>query len=592
MKKLYFLLFTLLITSTSFGQVEINEFQPNANGADPDPASFEIKGTPSATFSGVVLFIESDPGGSNPGDINSFESVSGTFDSNGLLVVSIADPENPSFTVALVDTFTGDVDTDLDADDDGTADDLSTIGTVYDAIGIPDTSGDEVTLYGAQLGGMDFSYSGDEPQLVFRDGATGDWYAINDPDNGEAYDINGNEVIALGSFDIPANVPTFGSTNPVYTLATGPIILVGTVSSVLDYEFDNGPSAAGDFTVEGSNLTDDILVTAPTDFEISETEGGTYTPSITLSEGGTGAIASTTIYVRLISDLAINSYSGDVTVTSAGADSKTVALSGNVYGALTNALAIKGVFDAAVGSSPKGMEIEVLSNIPDLSIFGVGSANNGGGSDGEEFTFPAVSATAGDVIYVVNTNQIADFNAYFGLSITEYASGAMSINGDDAIELFESGQVIDVFGTIDCDPNSSGSACPEWEHTDGWAYRNTAGPSTTFVHTEWDYSGVGNLDGATNGVSTDPYPGATLGLDELETNSFNIYPNPTITGFVNISSSSNDLLEASVFDILGKQVLESTVTNNQLNVSSLNAGVYILKLTQNNASTTKKLVIQ
>ncbi len=34
------------------------------------------------------------------------------------------------------------------------------------------------------------------------------------------------------------------------------------------------------------------------------------------------------------------------------------------------------------------------------------------------------------------------------------------------------------------------------------------------------------------------------------------------------------------------------VENNQLNVSNLNAGMYILKLSQNNATVTKKLVIQ
>ena len=33
-------------------------------------------------------------------------------------------------------------------------------------------------------------------------------------------------------------------------------------------------------------------------------------------------------------------------------------------------------------------------------------------------------------------------------------------------------QIIDTFGTDDCDPDGSGARCPEWEHTDGWAYRN------------------------------------------------------------------------------------------------------------------------
>jgi hypothetical protein len=40
------------------------------------------------------------------------------------------------------------------------------------------------------------------------------------------------------------------------------------------------------------------------------------------------------------------------------------------------------------GGTPKAIELYVYEDIVDLSIFGVGSANNGGGTDGEEFTFP------------------------------------------------------------------------------------------------------------------------------------------------------------------------------------------------------------
>ncbi len=90
----------------------------------------------------------------------------------------------------------------------------------------------------------------------------------------------------------------------------------------------------------------------------------------------------------------------------------------------------------------------------------------------------------------------------------------------------------------------------------------------------------------------DVTPTDPLSVNQFDSKNFSVYPNPTNTGFVNITSASTDLLKAKVFDILGKQVIESNVVNNQLNVSGLNAGVYIIKLTQNNASTTKKLVIK
>ncbi len=85
---------------------------------------------------------------------------------------------------------------------------------------------------------------------------------------------------------------------------------------------------------------------------------------------------------------------------------------------------------------------------------------------------------------------------------------------------------------------------------------------------------------------------ATLSAEGFETSQFSIYPNPTNTGKINITSTINDVISVSAFDILGKQVLNSRVTNNTLDVSNLKAGVYILKITQDNASVTRKLVIK
>ena len=85
---------------------------------------------------------------------------------------------------------------------------------------------------------------------------------------------------------------------------------------------------------------------------------------------------------------------------------------------------------------------------------------------------------------------------------------------------------------------------------------------------------------------------ATLSVSQFEANTFKVYPNPTSTGFVNIISSSNNDMTVAVFDVLGKQVINRTVSNNSLNVSTLNSGVYIMKISQNNATVTKKLVIK
>ena len=165
-------------------------------------------------------------------------------------------------------------------------------------------------------------------------------------------------------------------------------------------------------------------------------------------------------------------------------------------------LVITGVVDGPLtGGIPKAVEIYVVNNVADLSIYGFGSANNGGGSDGEEFTFPAVGAVAGDFIYVAS--ESTGFADFFGFS-PDYTSSAASLNGDDAIELFQSGAVVDVFGDINVD----GSGQP-WDHLDGWAYRiNGTGPDgTVFMIGNWSFSGTNALDGeTTNATAATPFP--------------------------------------------------------------------------------------
>ncbi|WP_445012629.1 T9SS type A sorting domain-containing protein [Aquimarina mycalae] len=71
-----------------------------------------------------------------------------------------------------------------------------------------------------------------------------------------------------------------------------------------------------------------------------------------------------------------------------------------------------------------------------------------------------------------------------------------------------------------------------------------------------------------------------------------MYPNPNTTGFLNITTQSNTAINVDVYNILGKRVISKTVNDQILNISHLNAGIYIIKLDQNNTSITKKLVIK
>ena len=169
---------------------------------------------------------------------------------------------------------------------------------------------------------------------------------------------------------------------------------------------------------------------------------------------------------------------------------------------LTEKLILTGIFDAHPGfSGTKGVEMYVVDDIADLSVFGIGVVNNGNGTDGVEYTFPDMSLTAGAFIYLVEDST--EFTDYFRQD-ADFIFGGINVNGNDAIELFENGQPLDVFGEVDMD--GTGTA---WEYLDGWVYRvdGTGPDGSTFFINNWKYSGIDALDGpATNSESNIPFP--------------------------------------------------------------------------------------
>lgn len=285
-----------------------------------------------------------------------------------------------------------------------------------------------------------------------------------------------------------------------------------------------------------------------------------------------------------------------ITVSSTGVTDETIAIIGNVYGAPTNSLIITGVYDGPLtGGTPKGVELYVLQDINDLSLYGVSSANNGGGSTAGniEFTFPAVAATEGTFIYVAS--EATEFANFFGFA-PDYADSSMGINGDDAIELYENGQIIDTFGDVDTDGNGEA-----WEYLDGWAYRNANSQpgGTVFTLSEWAFSGIDVFDGeTTNGTAATPFPigifTGTLSSRNNEIEGFSAYPNPVLNNRVTVKTNSNEKKEIRIFNVLGRNVFSTTFssTSKVLEIANLASGVYILKVTEGTKTTTRKLIKQ
>ena len=85
---------------------------------------------------------------------------------------------------------------------------------------------------------------------------------------------------------------------------------------------------------------------------------------------------------------------------------------------------------------------------------------------------------------------------------------------------------------------------------------------------------------------------AGLSIGDQELIDLRIYPNPVDNDFVTISSSETGDKFVELFDINGRKVLSSTITNDLLDVSNIDAGFYLTKVTINGKSSISKLIIK
>jgi len=72
----------------------------------------------------------------------------------------------------------------------------------------------------------------------------------------------------------------------------------------------------------------------------------------------------------------------------------------------------------------------------------------------------------------------------------------------------------------------------------------------------------------------------------------NLYPNPVSNGKVYITSKNDLDKNIIIFDVLGKKVLQTTMSSKELNISNLSPGVYIIKIDEEQATATRKLIVK
>ena len=71
-----------------------------------------------------------------------------------------------------------------------------------------------------------------------------------------------------------------------------------------------------------------------------------------------------------------------------------------------------------------------------------------------------------------------------------------------------------------------------------------------------------------------------------------IYPNPVSTGRIYITTKMGQSKDVEIFDVLGKKILQVTLSSKELNISELTPGVYIIKVKEGDATATRKLIVK
>lgn len=232
------------------------------------------------------------------------------------------------------------------------------------------------------------------------------------------------------------------------------------------------------------------------------------------------------------------------------------------------------------GSSGKAIHLKANQNITNLSDYGIGIANNGGGTDGQEYDFPNLVLNSGDHI-IVCRDTLAIKYYFSGCNSFNFMiqddSSVITQNGDDAIELYKNGIVIETFGDVNIDGTGE-----LWEYKDSWAYKIDTG-SIVFSGFNWITGGVDCTDFSVTSLSSNcPYPFCSqinTDISILNPLSVAIYPNPCLDKLFINSTNKIKLLE--ILNIRGQIVSSFYSYQSYIDVSDLELGIYFIKVSNN-----------
>ena len=566
MKHFYFLLFTFFALNLSFGQVIITELaDPNDNANARFVEIYNISNT-AVDFTDWELRRWSNDNANYTASSSLVLSPLGTLNPGEFAILARPGFEDAFGVTPNITSTKGSLDSNGD-----------------DKIAVVDSSGEIIDIFGTP--GSDCNNASTAEN--FEDGraeralnvtssnqtwTASEWNTDNDQGFGSGAQ-NVADGFDPGSWIGASSVPTISISSPSNNNVFNP----GTSSVPVLWATNNAPTgAAVNIVVDGTETSG---VSSP--YTINTTDGTTYSVTVNLVDGGS-TVATDNVSFSVGSYTQVN----DIAALRAGTEGNFYELSGEAfisYIVTDNTRNQKYIQDQSGG-------ILIDDSAGTLSTeFNIGDGISGlrgklGGYAGVSQFLPtenvASASSTGNTI-TPQTITIADFilaaNADLYESqlirfnnVTFSDTGAFAHNQNYSISQGTDATTARV--TFN-DEDLIGASIP------------SASDYVIGLAAEFD----GNLQILPRYVSD--VQGA-LSTDDYGILSFEMYPNPTNSGFVTIKSNQMGAVQAQVFDLLGKEVINTAVNTERMDVSNLNAGVYVVKLTQNKNTTTKKLIVQ
>lgn len=201
------------------------------------------------------------------------------------------------------------------------------------------------------------------------------------------------------------------------TTSTSPTILTFGSPAAVNTTYGTPSASPSSFAVEGNNLTNDIVITAPNGFEVSTNSSSGYALMVNLTPSS-NTVTNTTIFVRLtsIANVAGSPYSGNIDCSSSGANSVAVSTTSSTVSPLSvstsGALASDKVYDGNTDAAITGATVVGAVNGDALTL-------SGGGIFASSQVGTSVAVTGSLVVNGTNASSYSLTQPVFSASITE-----------------------------------------------------------------------------------------------------------------------------------------------------------------------------